>query len=173
MPRYIILIGLILSLSIASFSAGLVAAPNYSASQVEAQQAIETAQTTINDAFGQITQADLAGADISDLVSALNLAISDLDLARAAFSASEYASTTLLAESAQNAAEAVLNEAQTRVTVALTNSIIQVLLILVVIIAVVVFTYLLITRWRKHKQQQTRTLLRMEIHLPREEERDE
>lgn len=172
MSRYTIYLALILSLSFIVLSNGIVLASNHSASQIEAQQAIDTAQTAIFEAFGQITQADLAGADITDLVLTLNMAINNLNLARAAYNVSEYASAILLAESARDAAEVVSNEAQSRLVIAHTNSTIQILLIVTVVVAAVVITYLLITRWQKHKQQRTRTLLRMKISLPKEEESD-
>ena len=173
MPRHLILIGLVLSLSVTGFSAGLVTTSNYTASQVEAQEAIDAAQTTIYVAFRKITQADMAGADIRDLVAELNSAIRDLNLARNAFSASDFTGAISFAESAQNTAEEVFNEAQSREVIATTNSMIQILIILSVIVAAVVFAYFLITRWRKQKQQHTRTLLRVGIRLPKEEESDE
>jgi hypothetical protein len=157
-------------LNLIGFSNGLALALNHSASQTEAQQAIDTAQTAIYEAFGQITQADLAGADIADLVSNLNSAINNLNLARAAFDASDFTSATQLAEMAQDAAEVVINEAQSRLTLTLTNSLIQLILIGIVIITTVIVTYFLITRWQKHRRQQTRKLLGMEIRLPKEGE---
>jgi hypothetical protein len=148
-------------------------APNHAFAQVEAQEAIDTAQTVIHTAFGKLTQADLAGADIRDLVADLNSAIRDLDLARVAFSNSDFSSAMDYAESAQSTAEEVFSEAQSREVVANTNSMIQVLLIVVVIVTAVIVAYFLLTRWRKQKHRHTRALLRMEIRLPEEEVSDE
>ncbi|MFX1475157.1 MAG: hypothetical protein ACFFCO_06760 [Promethearchaeota archaeon] len=172
MSHYKLYLVLIFSLSIISLSNGLALALNHSASQTEAQQAIDTAQTAIYEAFGQITQADLVGADITDLVSGLNLAINNLNLAHAAFDASDFTSAIQLAEMAQSAAEVIINEAQSRLALTLTSSLIHLLLIGIVIVTAVIVTYFLITRWQKHRQQQTRRLLGMEIRLPREEESD-
>ncbi len=169
MPRCKTYLVLILCLSIIGLSNGLALALKQSDFQNEAQQAIDTAQTTIYEAFNQITQTDLAGADITDLASALNTAINNLNLARAAFNASEFTTAIQLAESAQNTAEGVIDEAQRRLAIALTNSATQILLVCVVVVTAVIITYMLITRWKKHRRQQTREILRMKIRLPKEE----
>lgn len=136
--------------------------------EVEAQQAIDDAQTAINEAYLLLTIADSIGVEINDIISTLNGAINTLNQARSAFNASDYTTAMTLANTAQNTAEGVGTQAAQRYDATRVQLIIQIIIILAVVVIVIVVTYFAIRRWRTYRKQKRQEFLQMEIRLPEE-----
>ena len=138
--------------------------------QSEAQQAINAAQDAINTAYTYLQTADVAGAQVSDLINTLNTAIRDLNQARAAYDATNYGYAITLATNAENNATIVTSEAQNRGTLATLQVQVQLSATIAIIVIVVVILYFAITRWLRYRKRQKREFLQMRIQLPEDDQ---
>jgi hypothetical protein len=176
----ILLLGFTLLL-VSLSSAGIVYSTFHSSShrsvvpsqQSEAEQAISAAQTAINVAYNNLVVADRTGAPISDLIDNLNTAITYLNQARTAYTTTDYATAITQAENAQNTANSITEQSQTRRFATLAQLQVQLFLAIAVTVIVILITYFAVTRWYKYQKQQRRDLLQMEIRLPQEDEEGE
>ncbi len=138
--------------------------------EAQAQQAIDDAQSAINSAYTDLMLADSTGASITDLLSSLNGAITELNQARSAFNTTDYPSAITLAESAQATADSVSTEASARRSATLVQQQAQLIIIIGVVIITVFITYFALTRIIRYQREKKREFLRMEIRLSDEED---
>ncbi|MFX1404224.1 MAG: hypothetical protein ACFE9D_07095 [Promethearchaeota archaeon] len=171
----LILVTPLLAISLGLFSQGVrlfpVTAIHSQPSQ--AQQAIDAAQNAINAAYINLVFADNAGSLITDLIGTLNGAITELNQARNAYAAADYATAITLAETAESTAHAVSNEAHLRGVTITAQIQAQIVFIFAVILISILASYFAISRWHQYRKQKQREFLRMEIRLPDDEEEEQ
>ncbi len=141
--------------------------------ETQAQQAINAAQTAINTAYINLVYADTTGSPISDLIEALNGAIVELNQARRAYNATDYATAITLAENAQTTANSISEDAQVRRYTTFVQIQAQLFFIIAVAVIALLITYFALAQWRKYRKEKRRELLQMEIRLPDEQEESE
>jgi hypothetical protein len=164
----------LLAMSLGGFSQGFRSSPSaVTFSQPsQAQQAIDAAQTAINDAYISLVFADNAGSPITDLIGTLNEAITELNQARNAYDAADYATAIILAENAESTANTVNNEAHLRGLTTTAQVQAQIVFIFAVILISVLASYFAVSRWQQYRKQKRREFLRMELRLPDDEEEE-
>lgn len=139
----------------------------------QALQAIDTAQSAINAAYINLVFADNAGSSITDLIGTLNGAITELNQARNAYTAADYATAITLAENAESTANAVSNEAYLRGVTTTAQVQAQIVFIFAVILISILASYFALSRWQQYRKQKRREFLQLEIRLPDDEEEEQ